>query len=207
MKLVVKVGGSLFDRPELGPRLVRWLKPLSSSRVLLVPGGGQAVDVIRNWDQRHGLGEESAHWLALRALSVNAHFLAAILRKEFRILGDFGNRARPIVIAELKEADEVWRESGLPILDAFQFAQEDEGRRGHLPHSWSVTSDSLAARVAVRLPAQRLILLKSASIPKDWIKAERGIVDPYFEEILHRTELAADRPLQVAAFNFREWPG
>ena len=39
LKIVVKVGGSLFDWPELGPRLGRWLKTLPSNRVLLVPGG------------------------------------------------------------------------------------------------------------------------------------------------------------------------
>src|SRR5438094_8286630 len=114
LKVVVKVGGSLFDWPALGQRLERWLKTLPSNKVLLVPGGGPTVEGIRNFDRRHGLGEESAHWLALRALSVSAHFLAAVLssRKSFR----------PAVIADLQDADVIWSRLGLPILDPFRFA-------------------------------------------------------------------------------------
>src|SRR5262249_51626632 len=74
-----KVGGSLFDWPELGQRLGQWLDTLSSPTVLLIPGGGAIVEFIRKIDRWHHLGEEKAHWLALRALTINAHFLAAIL--------------------------------------------------------------------------------------------------------------------------------
>src|SRR5262249_50947889 len=79
MKVVVKVGGSLYDLPGLGARLRAWLERLPSREVLLVPGGGPAADVVRDLDRLHRLGEEAAHWLALRALSVNARFLAALL--------------------------------------------------------------------------------------------------------------------------------
>jgi aspartokinase-like uncharacterized kinase len=199
LKVVVKVGGSLFDWPGLGQRLEHWLKTLPSSWVLLVPGGGPTVDVIRNFERQHGLGEESAHWLALRALSVSAHFLAAVL--------SLRRSPRPAVIADLQDADAIWSQRGLPILDPFRFAQEDEDRPGRLPHSWSVTSDSLAARVAMRFQAQKLILLKSTDIPNDWMKAERGIVDPYFEEIIRTDSQAIGSTLEVSALNFRGWRG
>ena len=196
LKVVVKVGGSLFDWPALGQRLERWLKTLPSNKVLLVPGGGPTVDVIRNLDRRQGLGEESAHWLALRALSINAHFLGEVL--------SLRRSSRPTVIAD---SEAVWDQPGLPILDPFRFAQEDEDRPGRLPHSWSVTSDSLAARVALHFQAQKLILLKSIDIPNDWMKAERGIVDPYFEEIIRTDSQAFGSTLEVSALNFREWRG
>src|SRR5262245_601874 len=76
---VVKVGGSLYDLPDLRRRLERFLNTLRERAVLLVPGGGRLVDVIRELDRRHVLGKESAHWLALRALTVNAFFLADLL--------------------------------------------------------------------------------------------------------------------------------
>ena len=79
MTTIVKVGGSLYDLPDLGSRLLRFLGELSASRVVIVPGGGPAAEQVRQWDAVHRLGEEASHWLALRATSVNAHFLASLL--------------------------------------------------------------------------------------------------------------------------------
>ena len=78
-RMVVKVGGSLFDWPDLGPRLRQWLAANAPREVILVPGGGPTADVIRTLDRTHGLGDEAAHWLALRAMAVNAELLAALL--------------------------------------------------------------------------------------------------------------------------------
>jgi aspartokinase-like uncharacterized kinase len=193
-KVVVKVGGSLFDWPELGPRLSRWLDTLSSNKVLLVPGGGPIVDVIRNLDRWHGIGEEKAHWLALRALTVNAHFLAALLRNS-------------VIITDLREAEVAWERPELPILDPYRFVQEDDTQTGCLPHCWSATSDSLAARIAARVHARKLILLKSTEIPEDWLNPTRGIVDPYFEKMVHVSQPGSDPALVVAAVDFRRWRG
>jgi ELWxxDGT repeat protein len=77
--IVVKVGGSLFDLPDLGQRLHAWLAAQGHARMLLVPGGGPTADLIRAFDRRYGLGEEAAHWLALRAMALNAWILAALL--------------------------------------------------------------------------------------------------------------------------------
>jgi len=60
-------------------RLAHWLAQLDSPKVVLVPGGGATADVVRAWDRQHRLGEETAHWLALRSMTFNAHFLKAIL--------------------------------------------------------------------------------------------------------------------------------
>jgi aspartokinase-like uncharacterized kinase len=196
-KVVVKVGGSLFDWPKLGARLQSWLKTLPSSKILMFPGGGPTADLIREYDRLHGMGEETAHWLALRALTLNAHFLASLL-----------SSFRPVVVANLQDADAIWEQAALPILDPFRFAQEDENRPGHLPHSWSATSDSLAGRLALQLGARKLVLMKSAPIPIDWMKAEHGIVDASFEAMLSQNESRAARSaLEVSAINFREWRG
>jgi aspartokinase-like uncharacterized kinase len=215
--IVVKVGGSLFDLPDLGPRLGQWLTTLAKPEILLLPGGGPTADLIRDLDRTHHLGEEAAHWLALQALSLNAHFLA-------RLLSPF---AQPVVIEEPDVCDSLWRNGRLPILDAHRFARADEGRPGCLPHRWSVTSDSVAARVAVVAGASQLTLLKSATLPEgiDWAEAgRRGFVDAYFAEALRsaecgarsaecgidnsalRTPHSALRAIVVRAVNLREWP-
>jgi aspartokinase-like uncharacterized kinase len=188
---VVKVGGSLFDLPDLGPRLRHWLaaeRPAGES-VLLVPGGGPTADVVRELDRRHGLGEEASHWLALRALSLNAHFLASLLPPA-------------CVIGDVLECRRVWHEGRTPILDLHEFARGDEDRPGCLPHSWAVTSDALAARVAVVADARSLVLLKSTSIPDvvDWAEVGRlGLVDAMFAEVLRQTS----RNPQVRIVNLR----
>jgi aspartokinase-like uncharacterized kinase len=190
---VVKVGGSLYDLPNLGSRLCRWLaEQLASKRVVLVPGGGLLADAIRQLDRRHGLGEETAHWLALRALTVNAHFLASLVPSA-------------CVIGDVAELGRVWRNNQLPVFDVHEFGRDDERRPNHLPHSWSVTSDALAARIAVVLRASHLVLLKSTTIPADvdWREAGRlGLVDAQFAEVLRE----APANVYVRAVNLRR-PG
>jgi len=186
--VIVKVGGSLFDLPDLGPRLRRWLDALPSREVILIPGGGATVEVIRDLDRCHGLGDETSHWLALRMLSVQAHCLAALL-------------PNAVVVECLAACSAVWRQDQVAVLDAHAFARADDTSAGALPHSWAATSDSLAARVALVAGAQRLILLKSVTIPRDmgWTEAgRRGFVDDCFAEVL------AHAGLQVEAINFRQ---
>jgi aspartokinase-like uncharacterized kinase len=188
---VVKVGGSLYDLPDLAPRLRRWLAAERAGGVLLVPGGGPAADVVRDFDRRHHLGEEASHWLALRALSLNVHFLAALLPSA-RVLHD------------VEAWHRAWQENSIPILDVFSFARADEARPDRLPHSWAVTSDALAARVAVVAQARELVLLKSTTIPPgmDWQEAgQRGLVDAMLTEVLR-----AAPDLRVRAVNLRAWP-
>jgi aspartokinase-like uncharacterized kinase len=187
--VVVKVGGSLFSMPDLGQRLRRWLTAQGETRFILVPGGGAVADVVRDLDRQHFLGEETSHWLALRALDLNAEFLAAIL-------GDAPGQ----VIEDLGACRALWSRGGIPIMAARAFARADEGRPGCLPHSWSVTSDSLAARLAVVCGASDLVLLKSVAIPEGigWQQAsEIGLVDRYFPQI-------ADQLARIRTINFRD---
>jgi aspartokinase-like uncharacterized kinase len=189
--IVVKVGGSLYDWPELAARLSDWLRPFvrEGTPLLLVPGGGPTADVIRGFDRDHGLGEEAAHWLALRALALNAHVLAAVL-------------PGAAVVEAPEDATRLWRRRLLPVLDAHAFARADEQRPGYLPHAWAVTSDSLAARVADVAGARRLVLLKSVTIPAglDWAEAgRRGFVDEAFDQVLAGRRTAFD----VVAVNLR----
>jgi aspartokinase-like uncharacterized kinase len=166
--IVVKVGGSLFDLPDLGPRLRAFLAALPDSDRLVVPGGGASADVVRALDRTHGLGEEVSHELALRACALNAHFLSALL----------GGAA--VVAAPVPGL-------GLTVLDALAFALADD----RLPHSWQTTSDAVAARAA-EVAGGELVLLKSATLPaaSSWREAARaGLVDPVLPGIVERAGL------------------
>src|SRR5262245_35927124 len=157
--VVVKVGGSLFDWPELKSRLREYCATLADCHTILFPGGGMAADAIRELDRVHKLGEERSHWLALRALTINGQFLADLLELQ--------------VVEGLNAARSVFRRHPLVVLDAFRFARGDDDRPDHLPYNWSATSDSLAARVARVAQAQHLVLLKSTTLPggKSWADA------------------------------------
>jgi 5-(aminomethyl)-3-furanmethanol phosphate kinase len=173
--VVAKVGGSLFDLPDLRERLRSWA---SSQRepILFVPGGGDSADVIRRMDRLHGLGEEASHWLALRVLTVNAHLLATLLGCQ--------------VIRDWCDAEcERWS-----VLDPYAFCIEDDGEPGSLPHNWQVTSDSIAARVA-EVVRGRLVLLKSVDLPTALTvpaASKGGFVDESFAAVVARAGLHVD---------------
>jgi aspartokinase-like uncharacterized kinase len=167
--IVVKVGGSLYDLPDLGDRLRRFLGTLAGP-VLLFPGGGITADAIREFDRVHRLGDEAAHWLALGACSLNGRLLAQLLP------------GTPIVDTPT---------DGIAILDPYRFALADEARQDHLPHRWEVTSDSMAARAAQVFAADELVLLKSTEWTRgNWADASAaGFVDSYFSTVINRIAL------------------
>jgi aspartokinase-like uncharacterized kinase len=72
----------------------------------------------------------------------------------------------------------------IPLLIPSLILDELESRRASpLPHSWDVTSDTLAAWIASQLSARSLVLLKSASLPAGATRdlaARLKIVDPFF---------------------------
>lgn len=182
---VVKVGGSLFDLPDLGHRLQHWLAALTASGILLVPGGGPTADVVHAFDGLHGLGDEKTHWLALRAMTLNAHVLAKLLPGTKVVKSLEGKSQR------------------VAILDAYSFCRADERRHpdAALPHTRAVTSDSIAARVAVATGARQLVLLKSVTIPSgmNWLAVAReGYVDTTFPDVIPTAS-----ELEVRMINFR----
>jgi 5-(aminomethyl)-3-furanmethanol phosphate kinase len=188
---VVKVGGSLFEWPDLGARLGLWLRALNRREILLVPGGGAVGDFVRDMDRSHGLGAEQSHWLALASLRFTAQLLVNLVPPPPG-LG---------MIDDLNERWDVWGRGNVPVLDLNAFAFDDDGTAGYLPHSWDVTSDSLAARVAEVMAARELILLKSVTIPPhmDWAEASRrGFVDGHFPTMIARG-------VKAHSVNLREW--
>jgi 5-(aminomethyl)-3-furanmethanol phosphate kinase len=185
---VIKVGGSLLDWPELPARLVVFLdryrdqEPEPGRHVVLMAGGGQAADVVRLLDRTIDLGDVRAHRLAIRALDWTAELLGALL-PDGRVV------RRPEAFRS------VWNCRRLPILAPAHLLEEID-RRGPdpLPASWDLTSDSIAARIAVHLRASRLILLKSRSLPQGAgidEAARIGLVDPLLPRMARGLEVVA----------------
>jgi len=165
---VVKVGGSLLDWPGLAAGLAGYLGARRGDRLVLVVGGGRFADALRDLDARQGLGEARSHALALRVLDVTARALAAIA-------------PGLVVVEEVADLPPAWASGRVPILAPRRFLDADDRSPGPLPHTWATTTDAIAARLAARLGARELALLKAAPLPEgtDLIEAARlGLVDP-----------------------------
>jgi aspartokinase-like uncharacterized kinase len=141
------------------------------------------AELIRKYDRIHGLGDEDAHWLAIRSLSVAAYFLQSIVPGS-------------AVVDYLPQSP-----SRVCILDCITFFNRLSVGGSDVPHMWDVTSDSLAAKVARTSAAQVLVMLKSTTVRgTDWNTATaNGWVDPYFPTAV------AGAPFPVEAVNFRRW--
>jgi aspartokinase-like uncharacterized kinase len=169
--LIVKVGGSLLDWREFPRELEGFLEPLRAERVVLIVGGGAMVDVLRELDSVHGIGEKRSHALALRTLDVTARILADLVP---------GLRA----VERLDELGAAWEARTVPVLAPREFLETvDRLAPDALAETWSATSDSIAARVARALRAERLVLLKSTAPDRPVtreVASELGLVDPVF---------------------------
>ena len=176
---VVKVGGSLFDLPELNERLEGWLDAQPAATNFLIAGGGPLAHSIRQFDQLHKIGETPSHWLCVRAMGVTARLLLDLLADTALI--DNLEQARQLI--EMRPARSA-------VFDPVPFLISGEPKLPPepLPQDWTVTSDSIAARVAELLGADELVLLKSATPSSTaWEQASRdGFVDSYFPTIARR---------------------
>ncbi len=171
--IVIKVGGSLA---ETG-RLASVLGIIGSARipVVVVPGGGPFADAVRNLQAELRFDDAVAHRLAILAMEQMAELIVS-QQPGMRLARTLGEISDAVMDGEIA----VWA----PL----QMAGEDES----IAADWSVTSDSLAARLAELLDA-RLVLLKSVGGTEGASAeqlAERGILDAAFPAISARADLA-----------------
>jgi 5-(aminomethyl)-3-furanmethanol phosphate kinase len=167
--IVVKLGGSIAEGDHLG----RWLDALAAGagRAVVVTGGGVFADGVRAEQRRHGFGDGAAHHMALLAMEQFAVLVADRLRATARLCRSLGEMRETLAERRLP----IWLPTTLALADAA------------MAQSWSVTSDSLAAWLARRLGAKRLVLIKSvpAPLPLDAASlASGGYVDAAFPDYL-----------------------
>jgi 5-(aminomethyl)-3-furanmethanol phosphate kinase len=171
---VVKVGGGLGR--DAGDGALRALcahiaDAGARHRLLVVPGGADFADAVREHDRRFGLRPQTAHRMAILAMDQFGWALVDLIP-----------RATPCV--DLPSM----REGGVAVLLPAALL----ARRDPLPHSWAVTSDSIAAWVAGAAGAGRLVLVKAVDgLFRTWPPTDEPIAR------LTVDELAALRPQGV----------
>lgn len=123
---MVKIGGSLPDRiPDL-------IRELRGFRVLIVPGGGNFADLVRECRTED---QDAAHWMAIAAMEQFGWYISSF---------------------------------GLPATDRLEIPSVSSVLLPYLslrtcdplPHSWDISSDTIAGWVAARLSLD-LLLVKS----------------------------------------------
>lgn len=183
---VVKIGGSLADDPLLSAWLQE-LAALGGGRVVIVSGGGDFADQVRQAQERWHFDDLAAHNMAVLAMAQGAYMLQGLC---------------PDLMLAFSEADiaAALRRAKVPVWVPLPWllSRDDAGLA-----NWELTSDSLAAWLANQLNAERLLLVKSCEVPpgaqlRDWVAA--GIVDAqlprltqsasYLVEVMHKADLA-----------------
>ena len=165
---IVKLGGSLLDLSDVFDRLAAFRRDRLGPRGMLVVGGGEAADLVRRFDALHALGEHDGHWLAVRAMQLNAHLVARVL-------------PNAQLVSDVEECESAWRAGELAIMEPIDWLEREHAAGITIPHRWQFTSDSIAAHVCGRLGGGRLTLLKSTLPNGDGLTladaARHGVVD------------------------------
>ena len=171
----MKVGGSLLALPSLFDTVVQTIGVCARDcRLLVVPGGGPFADVVRELDRSHGLSNDAAHWMAVSAMDQSALLVAERMD---------GGRA----VHSLSGARAALAAGNVPVLAPSRWLKQSDP----LPHTWDVTSDSIAAWVAGRVGAGHLVLVKPPGVgvcsSESSGVAIDGLVDPWFVKALPRS--------------------
>ena len=217
---VIKIGGSLLQRPGLLVDLQHWQATLVQPMVnVWIVGGGTAVDAIRDQDRNYGMADSTSHWASIKAMDANAVAFAGHLpgwqitddpEEIFRTgidscnlsAGLQGSPEIPLPFGQAWFSDGVLHDQGTQsrvtqsrvtqnwVLKTHRWIKESDAELSNqhlLPHSWAVTSDSIAAWAAIQIRASRVILLKSCQVPTATVPelARLGIVDSYLPTLVN----------------------
>ncbi|MFM0322104.1 amino acid kinase family protein [Caballeronia glebae] len=191
---VVKIGGSLSHDPALREWLTR-LWEVGGGRVVIVPGGGDFADAVRQYQQEWRFDDLAAHNMCLLAMAQYAILMQGVVPE--LVLASNEDRIRR-ALRDGRVA--VWVPTDL------MRATPDSMT------NWDTTSDSLAAWLSSSLNAERLMIVKSceveANAPLESLAA-KGILDRrfpahvrdanYIVEILSKSDVSVmrDRLLNV----------
>lgn len=155
--VVVKVGGGMLASPGDLDAVCATLDAFVGRRVLVVPGGGPFADAVRAVDRQHSLPDDTAHWMAVRAMDLFAEQVVSRLH-------------RGVLVESAEEVRAAVLQGQVAVLAPFRWVRASDP----LPHSWDVTGDSIAAWLAGETGASELILVKP--------RGARGgdLTDPFF---------------------------
>jgi aspartokinase-like uncharacterized kinase len=141
-----KVGGSIIDNSANLKCVLSQINHLYEKKiikkVLLISGGGSFANYVRDLDKQVSLGNDLAHWMAILAMDYNSLTINKFLPSS-------------IITDDLEYFKN--QETGIYVFLAFKYLYETDP----LPHSWNVTSDSIALHLTYTMNMKECFLIKS----------------------------------------------
>jgi 5-(aminomethyl)-3-furanmethanol phosphate kinase len=187
---LIKVGGSICSQPELRTYARQWAAAAARRRLLFIAGGGIIADQIRMLAAGLKLGDSAAHWMAILAMDQSAYLLA-----------DCAPEA--VLTHDLALAAQVAAAGHMAILAPSTLLRQTDP----LPHSWQVTSDSLAAWLAGYAGIELLVLLKDVAgvFSEDPRRQQSSLLPEVVRTDLARFQVVDDYFRQALPANVTCW--
>ncbi len=142
---IFKIGGKILDNSKhlinTMAQLTQLYEDNNIQKIILIPGGGALANFVRNMHLEFKINDELAHWIAIYSMNFNG----LELRRKFPHLGiveDFEH---------LKNEKRIFS-----IFLPYKYLRLIDP----LPHSWDVTSDSIALYCAYCLGLNDCFLIK-----------------------------------------------
>src|SRR5215470_12436910 len=173
---IIKLGGSFAFSAHLGD----WVAAIAdcAGRAVVVPGGGPFADVVRAAQAQMGFDDRAAHRMALLAMEQYGCAIKSL--HEALSLAD-----------SVESIDRNLADGRVPVWLPTQMALS----AADIPQSWDVTSDSLAAWLAGKIGAERLLLVKHVEPARGTARAtdlaSGNIVDKAFGKFLAASGVSA----------------
>ena len=148
---IVKLGGSLQEK---GREIIRFLSNYAEKNahtVIIIPGGGHFVKRIKELSEQEVISDDAAHWMAVLGMHQYGFYLAD---------------GSGIAIAESEE--ELRNVVHIGVLLPYNLLKADDS----LPHTWNVTSDTIAAFVANKVGETSFIKLTDV----DGLMDDKGLL-------------------------------
>jgi len=136
IKHVVKIGGSLF--PNHAMELAKQLRNTNS---VIILGGGEFANLIREYDDELSFSKETTHWTAIDCMDIMA-----------KLVSDKVESTK--LTYSIEEVNKISDEGFTPIFAVSEFLKNEDP----FDCSWDVTSDSIAAYISHLLNAKLLII-------------------------------------------------
>ncbi|MFN3384700.1 MAG: uridylate kinase [Archaeoglobaceae archaeon] len=164
--MIVKVGGSVADKLEI---VFEALSELEDVKV--VPGGWIFADLVETLN----LNDELSHWMAILGMNLYGYYMMQVAEK------------KGFELIEPESFEDLKRKGRFIVLPYRLIKRFDE-----LPHSWEVTSDSIAIWMALKLGENRLLKVTAVGgVSKggeilEFATAEEalGVLDKYSSTLL-----------------------
>ncbi|MDP9647445.1 MULTISPECIES: amino acid kinase family protein [Paraburkholderia] len=174
---VVKIGGSLSHEPALRQWLIE-LCEVGGGRVVIVPGGGDFADKVRQYQSEWSFDDLAAHNMCLLAMTQYALLMQGVL---------------PELVLASSEAKirRALRDGHVAVWVPTALMRDTPDAMSN----WDTTSDSLAAWLSTMLNAERLIVVKSCPIlgnERLETLAAAGVVDRSFVDYVNEANYVVE---------------